>query len=51
MRLVRAAKASPHAKYYNLGTAWNFGKTPTDWQTGVIIPIFKKGDSKQCTNY
>ena len=31
--------------------AWKFGKTTRDWQTGVIIPIFKKGDRKQCTNY
>ena len=31
--------------------AWKFCKTPRDWQTGVIIPIFKKGDRKQCTNY
>ena len=32
--------------------AWNFGKTPRDWQTHGIIPIFKKGDRKQCTyNY
>ena len=31
--------------------AWKFGKTPRDWQTGVIIPIFKKGNRKQCTNY
>ena len=31
--------------------AWKFGKTPRDWQTGMIIPIFKKGDRKQCTNY
>ena len=30
---------------------WKFGKTPRDWQTGVIIPTFKKGDRKQCTNY
>ena len=30
---------------------WKFGKTPRDWQTGAIIPIFKKGDRKQCTNY
>ena len=22
--------------------AWNFGKTPKDWQTGVVIPIFKE---------
>ena len=31
--------------------AWKFGKTPRNWQTGVIISIFKKGDRKQCTNY
>ena len=31
--------------------AWKFGKTPKDWQTGVIIPIFKKEDRKQRTNY
>ena len=31
--------------------AGKFGKTPRDWQTGVIFPIFKKGDRKQCTNY
>ena len=30
--------------------AWKFGKTPRDWQTGVTISIFKKGDRKQCTN-
>ena len=24
--------------------AWKFGKTPRDWQAGVIISIFKKGD-------
>ena len=27
--------------------AWKFGKTPRDWHTGVIFPIFKKGDRKQ----
>ena len=31
--------------------AWKFGKTPRDWQTGVIFPIFKKGDRKQCPKY
>ena len=31
--------------------AWKFGKTPNDWQTRVIIPIYKKGDRKECTNY
>ena len=31
--------------------ASKFGKIPRDWQTGVIIHTFKKGDRKQCTNY
>ena len=30
---------------------WKLGKTQKDWQAGVIIPIYKKGDCKECTNY
>ena len=30
---------------------WKLGKTPKDWQTGVIIPIYEKGDRKECRNY
>ena len=31
--------------------AWKYGKAPRGWRIRVIIPIFKKGDCKQCTNY
>ena len=31
--------------------ACKYDKTPRDWQTVMIIPIFKKGDCKQCTNF
>ena len=31
--------------------AWKLGKTPKDWQTGVIVSIYKKSDRKECTNY
>ena len=31
--------------------AWKYGNTLRDWQTSVIILVFKKGDRKQCTNY
>ena len=31
--------------------AWKLGKAPRDWQTVTIIPIFKKGDRKDCANY
>ena len=30
---------------------WKYSKTPREWQTGVIISIYEKGDCKQCTNY
>ncbi|VDP02530.1 unnamed protein product [Soboliphyme baturini] len=32
-------------------TAMTAGKTPADWRTGVIVPVFKKGDHKECSNY
>ncbi|CAF3333272.1 unnamed protein product [Rotaria sp. Silwood2] len=33
------------------GIVWRTGKAPTDWQTGIVIPIFKKGDQRECSNY
>ena len=31
--------------------AWDSGEVPLDWTTGVIVPIFKKGDKSDCNNY
>uniref|UniRef100_A0A1Y1M0F5 Reverse transcriptase domain-containing protein n=2 Tax=Photinus pyralis TaxID=7054 RepID=A0A1Y1M0F5_PHOPY len=31
--------------------AWTTGKVPEDWKLGIIIPLFKKGDSRDCSNY
>ncbi len=30
---------------------WKTGKAPIDWQIGIVVPIFKKGDQKECSNY
>nr|CAI5845205.1 unnamed protein product [Callosobruchus analis] len=30
---------------------WESGVVPKDWEVGVIIPIWKKGDSRNCENY
>ncbi|KAK3565371.1 hypothetical protein QTP86_007107 [Hemibagrus guttatus] len=31
--------------------AWQSGTVPLDWATGVVIPLFKKGDQRVCSNY
>ncbi|KAK3555547.1 hypothetical protein QTP86_021786, partial [Hemibagrus guttatus] len=31
--------------------AWWSGTVPLDWATGVVIPLFKKGDQRMCSNY
>ncbi|KAK3507178.1 hypothetical protein QTP70_009513 [Hemibagrus guttatus] len=30
---------------------WRSGTVPLDWATGVVIPLFKKGDQRVCFNY
>ncbi|KAK3567642.1 hypothetical protein QTP86_020413, partial [Hemibagrus guttatus] len=31
--------------------AWRSGTGPLDWATGVVVPLFKKGDRRVCSNY
>uniref|UniRef100_A0A8C6P3P0 Reverse transcriptase domain-containing protein n=1 Tax=Nothobranchius furzeri TaxID=105023 RepID=A0A8C6P3P0_NOTFU len=30
---------------------WTSGAVPLDWQTGVVVPLFKRGDRRVCSNY
>ncbi|KAK3515164.1 hypothetical protein QTP70_008179 [Hemibagrus guttatus] len=30
---------------------WWSGTVPLDWVTGVVVPLFKKGDQRVCSNY
>lgn len=34
-----------------LNKAWKEEDCPKDWEVGMILPIFKKGDQKNCNNY
>ncbi len=31
--------------------AWSSGTVPLELQTGVVVPIFKKGDWRVCSSY
>ncbi|KAI3366391.1 hypothetical protein L3Q82_000549 [Scortum barcoo] len=31
--------------------AWRLGTVPLVWQTGVVVPLFKKGDRRVCSNH
>ncbi|KAI3363187.1 hypothetical protein L3Q82_011556 [Scortum barcoo] len=31
--------------------AWRLGTVPLEWQTVVVVPLFKKGDQRVCSNY
>ncbi|KAK0137740.1 hypothetical protein N1851_026044 [Merluccius polli] len=31
--------------------AWTSGAVHLDWQSGVVVPLFKKGDRRVCSNY
>ncbi|XP_076069749.1 uncharacterized protein LOC143041625 [Oratosquilla oratoria] len=34
-----------------LSKAWDTDEVPNDWSTGLICPVFKKGDHAECSNY
>jgi len=30
---------------------WDHERMPKEWEIGIICPIFKKGDRRECSNY
>ena len=34
-----------------INIVWKSGAVPKEWQTRVVVPLFKKGDQRVCANY
>jgi hypothetical protein len=34
-----------------LNICWIYGHIPEEWRIAVIVPVYKKGDRKNCNNY
>jgi hypothetical protein len=34
-----------------LNSLWNKDKFPDQWKESIIVPIYKKGDKTDCSNY
>jgi len=32
-------------------TVWKCEEVPEDWKSGIVLPLPKKGDMTQCTNW
>ena len=40
-----------HVVHKLIISIWNKEELPEDWNESIIVPIYKKGDKKYCTNY
>jgi len=50
--LIKADGRTIHYEIHKLTiTVWNKEKLPEEWKGSIIVPIYKKGDKTDCSNY
>jgi len=51
-KLIKAGNITIHSDICKLfNTIWNKEKLPQGWKELTIVPIYKKGDKTDCSNY
>jgi len=50
--LIQVGSNTLHSKIHILiNSIWNKEKQPQQWKESIIVPIYKKGDKINCSNY
>jgi hypothetical protein len=51
-KLIQAVGEILHSKIHKLiNSIWNKEKLPDQWKESIIVPVHKKGDKTDCSNY
>jgi len=49
--LIKAGCRTIRSEIYKLNSIRNKEELPEEWKESIIIPIYKKGDKRDCNNY
>jgi hypothetical protein len=50
--LIKAVGGTIRSEIHKLiNSIWNKGELPEQWKESIIVPIYKKGDKIDCSNY
>jgi hypothetical protein len=52
LELIKYASPTFLYKFFDfLNICWRLGHLPDEWNKAIVIPIFKTGNRKDCSNY
>ena len=51
MELIKNGGTELLQRIFDLLQIWDQERMPEEWEIGIICPIFKKGDRRECSNY
>jgi hypothetical protein len=50
--LIKAGGRTIRSETHKLiNSVWNKGELPEKWKESIVVPIYKKGDKTDCSNY